>query len=218
MGILGKPGPPQREDFYQDYEGDNDEQVYLWHQTPDLWREEIYNYENMKLKEAEVHGGRNGPRWTYERDNLENPARAIYMPRIPERQETYTRFSRMFDPSENDFSMTFWDEVTVRKTGQKVNICGRECVEVLAQTISWGYPPNIFDSYNAYGEGTTDHLLLVDVETGTILRMASRLEGREFRIAEVKEVAYDEQFAEDTFRLDLPGVDFECFDLPDYEQ
>lgn len=217
MGIIGKPGPPQREDFYHEYEGDDDEQIYLWHQTPNLGREEIYDCKGQ-LKEAEVHGGRNGPRWTYERDNPERPNNATYMPRIPERQDTDTRFSRMFDPSEHDFSMAFWDEVTLSKTGRKVNICERECVEVLAQTISWGYPPDIFDNYDASSEGATDHLLLVDVETGTILRMASRLESTEFRVAEVTEIFYDEQFPEDTFRLKLPGVDFRQLDLPDYER
>ena len=56
--------------------------------------------------------------------------------------------------------------------------------------------------------GTTDHLLLVDAEVGTILRVAARLEGREFYVAEVTEVAYDEQFPDGTFRLELPGVEF----------
>ena len=65
----------------------------------------------------------------------------------------------------------------------------------------------IFHGYWA-PEGTTDHLLLVDAEVGTILRAAARLEGREFYVAEVTEVTYDEEFPEDIFRLDLPGVEF----------
>jgi hypothetical protein len=48
----------------------------------------------------------------------------------------------------------------------------------------------------------------VDAEVGTILRAAARLEGREFYVAEVTEVAYDEQVSGDTFQLDLPGVEF----------
>jgi hypothetical protein len=32
--------------------------------------------------------------------------------------------------------------------------------------------------------------------------------GREFYVAEVTEIFYDEKFPEDTFRLDLPGVEF----------
>jgi hypothetical protein len=57
-------------------------------------------------------------------------------------------------------------------------------------------------------KGTTDHLLLVDAEVGVILRAAARLEGREFYVAEVTEISFDEDFAEDTFRLELPGVQF----------
>lgn len=217
MAIVGKPGPPEREDFHHEYEDNAEERIYVWHQTPDLWREEIHD-RHGGLKEAEVCGGRNGPRWSYERDNPDRPNNATYMPRVPEGQDVETRFSRMFNPSERDFSMTFWDEVKVSKMGRKVSVRGRECEEVLAQTISWGYPPYIFDNYDAFSEGATDHLFLVDAEIGTILRMASRLEGREFRIAEVTEIVYDERFSEDTFRLELPGMEFEQFDPPDYER
>jgi hypothetical protein len=40
------------------------------------------------------------------------------------------------------------------------------------------------------------------------LRAAARLEGREFYVAEVTEISFDEDFAEDTFRLELSGVQF----------
>lgn len=58
-------------------------------------------------------------------------------------------------------------------------------------------------------EGTTDHFLVVDAEVGAILRVAARLEDREFYIGEVTEIAYDEQFPDVSFRLELPGVEFE---------
>jgi hypothetical protein len=86
-------------------------------------------------------------------------------------------------------------------------VSSREALEVRVGTISWGYPPMIFHDFYA-PEGTTDHLLLVDAEVGTILRAAARLEGREFYVAEVTEVAYDEDFPEDTFRLEQPAVEF----------
>ncbi len=70
-------------------------------------------------------------------------------------------------------------------------------------------PPLPLNAYNASSEGATDHLLLVDAEMGTILRVAARLEGGEFRVAEATEIAYDERFPEGTFRLELPGVEFE---------
>jgi hypothetical protein len=50
---------------------------------------------------------------------------------------------------------------------------------------------------------------MVDAEIGTMLRAAARLEGREFYVAEVKEIAYDERFPEGTFRLELPDVEFD---------
>jgi hypothetical protein len=53
---------------------------------------------------------------------------------------------------------------------------------------------------------------LVDAEVGAILRVAARLEGREFYVAEVTEIAYDEELSEDTFRLELPGVEFRRVD------
>lgn len=211
MGIIGKPGPPEPEDFYHEYD-DSEERIYVWHRRPSLWREEIYDPEG-RLKEAEVYGGKNGPRWTYEEHELAQEARAVYMPRIPERQEVDTRFSFMFDPSESTFFETFWDGTTVNKTGRELMVAGRGCVEVCAKTVSWGYPPYVFNAYNASSEGATDHLLLVDAETGTILRVAARLEGREFRVAEATEVAFDEEFREGIFRLELPGVQSRQLDI-----
>ena len=83
-------------------------------------------------------------------------------------------------------------------------------MEVRAETVSGGYTPDVFSSYHASSEGATDHPLLVDAEMGTILRVAVRLDGREFRVARVEEVAYDEEFPrQTTFRLELPDVEFE---------
>ena len=113
----------------------------------------------------------------------------------------------MLDPSEELFYYSLLDDATVHKTGRRATIAGREVLEVRVGTISWGYPPTIFHDFHA-PEGTTDHLLLIDAEVGTILRAAARLEGREFYIAEVSEVAYDEDFPEESFRLELPGVEF----------
>jgi hypothetical protein len=211
MAIVGKPGPPEPEIFYHEYD-DSEERIYLWHRVPGLWREEIYDPEG-RLKDAEVHGGKNGPRWTFAKHYLTQEVRAVYMPRIPERQETDTRFSFMFDPSETTFSEAFWDGTIVNKTGRELAVAGRGCVEVRAKTVSWGYPPRVFNAFDAFNEGATDHLLLVDAERGTILRVAARLEGREFRVAEATEVAYDGEFREGTFRLELPGVQFRQLDI-----
>ena len=37
MGIIGKPEPPVREDFYHEYE-DVERMVRLWHERTDRWR------------------------------------------------------------------------------------------------------------------------------------------------------------------------------------
>ncbi len=207
MGIIGKPGPPEPEDFYHEYE-DSEERIRIWHERPDRWREEIYDPEDS-LKETEVWASTGGPRWTYDRYHSEGSPRAVYMPELPKSQDVHTRFSFMLDPSEYMFSETFWDGTTSVKTGLEAAFADRECVEVRAETVSWGYPPDVFSDYHAASEGATDHLLLVDKEIGTLLRVAARLDDVEFRVAEITEISYDEEFAEDTFRLELPGVEFQ---------
>lgn len=217
MGIIGKPGPPEPEDFYHEYEN-HEQRIRLWHERPDRWREEIYDAEDG-LDEAEVHAAVGGPRWTYTRYHPDlGTYSAVYMPELPKSQGLDTQFSFMLDPSEYVFHETFWDGTEVFKTGREMVFAGRECVEVRAETISWGYPPYVFPAYNASSEGATDHLLLVDKMIGTALRVAARLEGREFRVAEVTGISYNEVFEDDTFKLELPGVEFERRDLPDYER
>ncbi len=105
----------------------------------------------------------------------------------------------MLDPAEDLFSYGILDDATV---------AGREAKEVRGATISWGYPPAIFHGYDASIEGTTDHLLLADGETGTLLRVAVRLDGRESRVAEIEEISYNKEFPEGIFRLEMPGVEF----------
>ncbi len=100
------------------------------------------------------------------------------------------------------------DDAPVHKTDRRTTVADREAVEVRVGTVSWGYPPTIFHGFFV-PEGTTDHLLLLDAEVGVILRVAARLEDREFYVAEVTEIAFDEEFPEDTFRLELPGVEFQ---------
>ena len=195
---------PPREDFYRAYE-DSERVVRLWRERPDRWREEWHLPEGSMLR-CVVFGGARGPRWVYE-----PPHMAIHDAAFPEpwpRADPFTDLSFMLDSSEDLFFYALLDDATVHKTGGRSTVAGREAVEVLAATISWGYRPAIFHDYDASMEGTTDHLLLVDAEMGTILRAAARLDGKEFRVAEVAEISYDQRFPEDTFRLELPGVEF----------
>jgi hypothetical protein len=204
MGIIGKPGPPVREDFYKNYE-DTEEIYHLWYEKPDRWREDRYS-SGGKLLRCVVAAGRSKPLWIYH-----PPKNAFYVPYVPEERDPDPDLAFMLDPSEELFSSSLRDEASVNKTVRRAVVAGREAIEVVVRTISWGYPPIIFRDYYA-PEGTTDHLLLVDAEVGVNLRVAARLRGREFYIAEVTEIAYDEEFPEDTFRLELPGVEFRRVD------
>ena len=132
--------------------------------------------------------GRGAPLWIYH-----PPEVADYVPSVPEERDPDPDLAFMLDPSEESFYHSVVDDTTIHKTGRRATVAGREAVEVMIKTISWGYPPSIFQDYYA-PEGTTDHLLLVDEEVGVILRVAARLEGREFYIAEVTEIAFDEEF------------------------
>lgn len=208
MGVVGKPGPSEREDFYHHYE-DCEQRIRIWRERPDRWREEVYSA-NGRLEEAEAGAATEGPRWTYTRYHPElRGYLAVYAPELPKNHGLETQFSFMLDPTEYVFHETFWDGTEVHKTGREETVAGRRCIEVRADTVSWGYPPDVFSAYHASAEGATDHLLLVDEQIGAILRVAARLDGREFRVAEVTEIAYDEEFPEETFRLELAGVEFE---------
>jgi hypothetical protein len=195
-------GPDVPRDFYLDYE-DTAEGVRLWYERPDRWREEWRRAGDEDLRRCVVAAGRRAPLWIYE-----PPETAIHVPSVPEEREPDPKLAFMVDPSEEVLYYSLLDDATIHRTGRTATVAGREVVEVMIKTLSWGYPPNIFRDFYA-PEGTTDHLLLVDAEVGVILRAAARLEGREFYVAEVTEIAFDEGFPEDTFRLDLPGVEFD---------
>lgn len=197
-------GPDVPADFYRSNE-DTERAVHLWHKRPDRWREEWRTPDGLMLR-CVVFGSARGPRWVYEPPHTAIHDAAFSKP-WP-REDPYTDLSFMLDPSEDLFSYALLDDATVHKTGRTPSVAGREAIEVLVTTVSWGYPPAIFHGYEASMEGTTDHLLLVDGEIGTLLRVAARLDGREFRIAEVTEISYDQRLPEDTFRLELPGVEF----------
>ena len=189
------------EDFYHEYE-DTERVVHLWHERPDRWREEWRGVESGDLGRCVVAAGRGAPLWIYV-----PPETAMYVPSVPEERDPDPKLAFMLDPSEEILYYSLVDDATTHKTGRRATVAGREVVEVMIKTLSWGYPPMLFRDFY-WPEGTTDHLLLVDAEVGVILRAAARLEGREFYIAEINEIAFDEEFSEDTFRLELPGVQF----------
>ena len=77
-------------------------------------------------------------------------------------------------------------------------------MEAEAEAFSWDYAP-----HEPFQEGADDYLLSVNAEVGVILRLASRLRGEEYAVFEVLDIAFEEAFAEGTFRLELPGVEFQ---------
>lgn len=186
LGILRTPeerlahGPDIPQDFYLQYE-DIEQKVHLWHEPPDRWREEIWDAEGSLIR-CVVADGTRGPRWVYDPPNtaLHDPTGAEGWPA----EDPHTNLSFMLDPSEELFHYALVDDTTAHETSRVVTVAGRKAVEVLVNTVSWGYPPQIFHGFYA-PQGTTDHVLLVDAEVGTILRVAARLEGREFYTAEV---------------------------------
>jgi hypothetical protein len=52
--------------------------------------------------------------------------------------------------------------------------------------------------------GADEYELVLDAERGLLLRMSARLDGREFRLKEMVEIAFDEELADETFRLKPP--------------
>jgi hypothetical protein len=213
MGILRTEderrthGPDVPQDFYLRYE-DTERVVHVWHERPDRWREERRGLGGELLR-CVVFGSARGPRWVYEPPEtaIHDPAGTLEWPP----QDPHTGFSFMLDPSEELCYYALLDDASVHKTGRRTTVACRDALEVLIGTVSWGYPPSIFHGLWA-PDGTTDHLLLVDAEVGTILRAAARLEGREFYVAEVTEISYDEHFPEGTFHLELPDVEFEVWE------
>jgi hypothetical protein len=82
---------------------------------------------------------------------------AFHVPSVPEERDPDPDFAFMLDPSEELFYHSVVDDTTIHKTGRRATAAGREAIEVMVTTISWGYPPIVFRDFYA-PEGTTDHL------------------------------------------------------------
>lgn len=94
-----------------------------------------------------------------------------------------------------------FESALVRLVGRGEQV-GRETLEAEARIESRGHPPRGLSL-----SGCADsYAFSVDLRTGAVLRFAERLEGREFYLAEVREVAFDEEFPEGIFGPDPFGV------------
>ena len=200
--ILTNFDPPYHQPRYRQYE-DMEEVSRLWHERPDRWRQETDLSDGSGTKYRVADG--KGPWWAYS-----PPDRALHAPTNEPREFSPDgELSGLLDPYELRY-----DELRYRIRGTGARTFGggstgdvRETLEVEAEAISWDYAP-----LEPFQAGAEDYLLSVDAEVGVILRLASRLRGEEFDVFEMVDVAFDEAFAEGTFWLELPGVEFERVD------
>ncbi|MDP9477787.1 MAG: hypothetical protein M3R38_19235 [Actinomycetota bacterium] len=201
-GILSNFDPPYHVPTYRQY-GDLEEVSRVRHERPDRWRQETDLSDGSGTRYRVADG--KGPWWAYD-----PPDRALHSPTNEPREfEPAGELSGLLDPYELRYNELHY---RICGAGTRTFRCGaavgvRETVEVEAEAISWDYAP-----LRPFEEGADDYLLSVDAEVGVILRLASRLRGEEFDVFEVVDIAFDEAFPEDTFRLELPGVEFRWVD------
>ena len=77
---------------------------------------------------------------------------------------------------------------------ESVSWAGREAVRLRGLPVEeWKYPPE------PLWWGADEYEAVVDAERGVLLRIACRLDGKDFDVLEVEEIYFDEQFPEDVF-------------------
>ena len=82
----------------------------------------------------------------------------------------------------------------------ETSVAGRRVVRVRARLREREYAAPVPELLEAADE----HDLLVDAERGVVLRAASLLDGEPFQVREALEIAFDEEFPDGTFSLELP--------------
>lgn len=176
------------------------EQIWrVWHERPYRWRQEIEPSNGSGTEYRVVDGD---DFWYY--SSRWGPRHAVSV-----RSEFNGGFgpefmiSHVFDPGVSHLEL---DALELRPVG-RTRVAGREAIRVEAVNLNgWDYPPE------PLWWGADDYELVVDVELGVILRLASRLDRRAFDVVEVLEIGFDEAFPENTFALELPGIRFETTD------
>jgi hypothetical protein len=75
-----------------------------------------------------------------------------------------------------------------------VTWAGREAVRIVGMPVEeWEGPPE------PLWWGADEYEAVVDAERGVLLRLASKLDGKDFDALEVEEIHFDEQFYEEVF-------------------
>ena len=199
--ILSYFDPPYDEPRYREYV-DLEEVSRLWHERPNRWRQETDPSDGSGTGYRVLDG--DGPWWFFK-----PPEWADWSPTNGGEFSPDGELSSLLDPYElrhNELNYRILGTGT-RTFGQGRTVDVRKTLEAEAEAVSWDYAP-----LAPFEEGADDYLLSVDAKVGVILRLASRLGGEEYDVFEVSDIAFDESFTEGTFRLELPGVEFERVD------
>ena len=195
--ILSNFDPPYDEPRYREY-ADLEEISRLWHERPNRWRQETDPSDGSGTFYRVVDG--EGPWWFFK-----PPDWADWSPTNGGGFSPDGELSGLLDPYELRYNELNYSILGTggRTFGHRSNVDVRDTVEVEAQAVSSDYAP-----LEPFEAGADDYALSVDAEIGIILRLASRLRGEEYDLFEISDIAFDEVFAEGTFRLELPGVEF----------
>lgn len=164
---------------------DSEEWTHLWHERPNRWREETERPHGSRSYEV-IDGRRywqhHPPYW---RNHYGEDDRQDY--------RGWPSLSLLVAPEV--LGERLFAEALVRVVGRGKRL-GRETLEAGARIRSRGYPPDGLTG--KHGADTFAHS--VDVRTGVVLRFSKRLEDREFYVAEVTEIAFEEDLPEGTFQ------------------
>ncbi len=193
-------GPPeQRGGGLREDRGEFERTWRVWHEKPNRWRQEIEPSDGSGTEYRVVDGDdfwayspRFGPRHAVAR-------RSEYGGGFGPEFE----ISHVFDPGVSHLEL---DALELRSVG-RTRLAGREAIRVQGvKPGGWDRPPE------PMWWGADDYEIVVDVERGVILSLASRLQGRAFDVTEVLDIGFDETFQRGTFALRLPGVRFDTTD------
>jgi len=99
----------------------------------------------------------------------------------------------------------------------RVEFAERPAIAVRATPLPSERDLYVPSGLHGIGSGADEYELLVDAERGVLLRSEARLDGSPFKVVEVNEIAFDDDFPPETFVVELPpGETFES--PPDFRE
>jgi hypothetical protein len=163
--------------------------VRVWLSPPDHAREEREGYD------GESYGVRRGPLWWHY--DAQNGAMSNEDEPEGGSSGIGEEFRRMLDPAPLLGVLDFAEISPGRRAG-------RPTLRVRAVPRRVGEGADDVALWSLGGMGADELRLDVDAERGALLWIESRFEGQPFAASEVLEIAFDEQFPEDTFVFTPP--------------